>query len=145
MRAVDKSFNIDIRTEFDNTIPKLDVVAQDISRAFLNIINNGMYAAYEYSLSENTRKPFLQILTRKVQNRVEILIKDNGGGIPDDIKAKIFEPFFTTKPTGAGTGLGLSMTYDIIKLHNGSLHVDSKIGEYTEFIITLPITISKGV
>jgi signal transduction histidine kinase len=145
MRAVDKSFNIDIRTEFDNTIPKLNVVAQDISRAFLNIINNGMYAAYEYSLSENTRKPFLQILTRKVQNCVEILIKDNGGGIPDDIKARIFEPFFTTKPTGAGTGLGLSMTYDIIKLHNGSLHVDSKIGEYTEFIISLPITNGKGV
>jgi len=145
MRAVDKSFNIDIRTEFDNTIPKLDVVAQDISRAFLNIINNGMYAAYEYSLSDNTRKPFLQILTRRVQNRVEILIKDNGGGIPDDIRTRIFEPFFTTKPTGAGTGLGLSMTYDIIKLHNGSLNVDSKIGEYTEFIITLPITISKGV
>jgi two-component system, NtrC family, sensor kinase len=144
MRAVDKSFNIDIQTEYDTTIPKMDLVAQDISRAFLNIINNGMYAASEYTRAHNNRKPVLYVRTRKVNDNAEILIRDNGGGIPDEIRARIFEPFFTTKPTGAGTGLGLSMTYDIVKLHNGNLNVSSRVNEYTEFIVTLPITNGTG-
>jgi signal transduction histidine kinase/ligand-binding sensor domain-containing protein len=144
MRAVDKSFNIDIQTEYDTTIPKMDLVAQDISRAFLNIINNGMYAASEYTRTHNKRKPVLYVRTRRVHNNAEVLIRDNGGGIPDEIRARIFEPFFTTKPTGAGTGLGLSMTYDIVKLHNGNLNVNSQVNEYTEFIVTLPITNGTG-
>lgn len=144
MRAVDKSFNIDIQTDYDQELPKLDIVPQDVSRAFLNIVNNGMYAASEYARSHSDRKPVIYIQTRKVNNSAEIRIKDNGGGIPDEIRDRIFEPFFTTKPTGAGTGLGLSMTYDIIKLHDGKLKVDSKVGEFTEFIIELPITNNEG-
>ncbi|WP_440998496.1 two-component regulator propeller domain-containing protein [Fodinibius sp. SL11] len=139
MRASDKSFNIDIQTDYDPQIPMKDLVAQDFSRAFLNIINNAMYAAHEISNSQPDRKPVIQVTTKKEDNNVEIRIRDNGGGIPDDIREKIFEPFFTTKPTGEGTGLGLSMAYDIIKLHRGDLEVDSKLGEYTELIITIPI------
>lgn len=143
MRASDKSFNIDMQTDYDPNIPTMDLVAQDLSRAFLNIINNAMYAAYEYSTSQPDHKPVISITTKKLDKHVEVRIRDNGPGIPEDIREKIFEPFFTTKPTGEGTGLGLSMTYDIIKLHQGTLHVESKTGEYTEFIITLPITESQ--
>jgi signal transduction histidine kinase/ligand-binding sensor domain-containing protein len=145
MRAVDKSFNIDIRTDYDEGLPHLDIVPQDVSRAFLNIINNGMYEANKYARSHPDRKPVITVQTRRLAESVEIRIKDNGGGIPDEIKERIFEPFFTTKPTGEGTGLGLSMTYDIIKLHDGILKVDSSVGEFTEFIIELPITNKKGV
>ncbi len=140
MRATNKSFNIDMQTDYDPNIPTMDLVAQDLSRAFLNIINNAMYAVHEYSNSQSDLKPVIRVSTKKQENNVEIRIKDNGPGIPYDIRERIFEPFFTTKPTGEGTGLGLSMTYDIIKLHQGTLEVDSKHGEYTEFIISLPIT-----
>jgi signal transduction histidine kinase len=139
MRAVDKSFNIDIQTDYDKDLPKLDIVPQDVSRAFLNILNNGMYAASEYAQSQDGRKPVISVQTRRLGNSVEIRIKDNGHGISEEIREKIFEPFFTTKPTGAGTGLGLSMTYDIIKLHDGKLKVNSQPGEFTEFIVELPI------
>ncbi len=145
MRAVDKSFNIDIQTGYEEGLPHLDIVPQDVSRAFLNIINNGMYAANQYARSNPDRKPIISVQTRRLAGSVEIRIKDNGGGIPDEIKERIFEPFFTTKPTGEGTGLGLSMTYDLIKLHDGILKVDSSVGEFTEFIIELPITNKKEV
>jgi len=138
MRAVDKSFNIDIRTDFDKSIGVMDLVAQDLSRAFLNIINNAMYAAHEYAKEIKSREPFIQIMTRSNGSGVNIHIRDNGPGIPEKIREKIFEPFFTTKPTGDGTGLGLSMTYDIINLHKGTLNIETKPGEFTEFIITLP-------
>ncbi len=138
MRAVNKSFNIDIRTDYDESIGVMDLVAQDLSRAFLNIINNAMYAAHEYAKETKTREPFIQITTRNNGSGVNIHIRDNGPGIPEKIREKIFEPFFTTKPTGEGTGLGLSMTYDIINLHKGSLKIDTEPGEFTEFIITLP-------
>ncbi|MEX0719065.1 MAG: ATP-binding protein [Balneolaceae bacterium] len=144
MRAVDKSFNIDIQTDFDSTIGMMDVVAQDLSRAFLNIINNAMYAASEYSRRHNKRKPVVSVQTTKNGSKVEVRIRDNGGGIPEKIRAKIFEPFFTTKPTGEGTGLGLSMTFDIIKMHKGTLEVESTPGEFTEFIITLPLITKNG-
>jgi len=138
MRAVNKSFNLDMQFDFDKSIELMDLVAQDLSRAFLNIINNAMYAAYEHSKSDNSRKPVVFVQTKKAGKEVEVKIRDNGPGIPEHIREKIFEPFFTTKPTGEGTGLGLSMTHDIIKLHNGKLDVDTVPGEYTEFIITLP-------
>ena len=138
MRAVNKSFNIDIRTDYDESIGVMDLVAQDLSRAFLNIINNAMYAAYEHAKETKTNDPFIEITTRKNGSGVNIHIRDNGPGIPDNIREKIFEPFFTTKPTGEGTGLGLSMTYDIINLHKGTLNIESEPGEFTEFIITLP-------
>jgi len=138
MRAVDKSFNIDIQTDYDSSIGVMDLVAQDLSRAFLNIINNAMYAAYEYAKETEGRNAVIEVKTRNSGNHIGIRIHDNGPGIPEAIREKIFEPFFTTKPTGEGTGLGLSMTYDIINLHKGTLQIETEPGEFTEFIITLP-------
>lgn len=138
MRAVDKSFNIDINTDYDDSLGILNLVAQDLSRAFLNIINNAMYATHEFNDNNDDREPSIWVSTKDLGNEVEIRIKDNGPGIPEEIREKIFEPFFTTKPTGEGTGLGLSMTYDIIKLHNGSLEIESEANQYTEFIVKLP-------
>jgi len=140
MRAVNKAFNIDMQFHFDDSVGVMDLVAQDLSRAFLNIINNAMYATYDYSKTKEDHKPVIKVSTKHAGNRVEIRIRDNGPGIPDEIREKIFEPFFTTKPTGEGTGLGLSMTHDIIKLHQGNLDVETEPGAFTEFIITLPIT-----
>ncbi|MDZ7755048.1 ATP-binding protein [Rhodohalobacter sp.] len=139
MRATDLSFNIDIKTSYDPEMPKLDLIPQDISRAFLNIINNAMYAAYEYAKNNSTRSPVIQVSTSASNGRAEIKIRDNGGGIPDEIREKIFQPFFTTKPSGIGTGLGLSMTNDIVKMHKGTLNVDSDTGQFTEFTISLPV------
>jgi signal transduction histidine kinase len=139
MRAANSSFNVDIKTEFDESMPLIKVIPQDISRAFLNIINNAMYAADEFAKSQTDRKPYLHISTSVGSENAEIHIKDNGAGIPHEIQQKIFQPFFSTKPTGAGTGLGLSMTYDIIKMHNGSLTVVSEPQQFTEFVITLPL------
>jgi len=141
MRASDLSFNIDIKTSYDPKIPKLNLIPQDISRAFLNIINNAMYAAYDYSKNDSTRNPVIQISTKASNGRAEIKIRDNGAGIPIEIRDKIFQPFFTTKPSGIGTGLGLSMTHDIVKMHKGTLNIDSGIGEFTEFTISLPVNI----
>ncbi|MDX1672397.1 MAG: GAF domain-containing protein, partial [Balneolaceae bacterium] len=138
LRALDKSFNIDIKTDYDESIEVMDMVAQDLSRAFLNIINNAMYAAHEHAKSDDTREAMIEVRTAVKGKEVEIRIRDNGPGIPEAIREKIFEPFFTTKPTGEGTGLGLSMTFDIIKLHQGTLDLKTEPGEFTEFIIRLP-------
>lgn len=140
MRASDSTFNVDIKTEYDEQVPLMQLIPQDISRAFLNIINNAMYAANEYSKEHNEHKPLIHIKTNCNQSYVKIAIKDNGAGIPEEIRDKIFQPFFTTKPSGIGTGLGLSMTHDIIKMHQGSLEIDSEPNKFTEFIIKLPIT-----
>jgi len=144
MRAVNKSFNIDIQSEYDESIGVLELVAQDLSRAFLNIINNAMYAAYEYCMEIEDRNPVIKVTTKNLGSKVQIIIRDNGPGIPLEIREKIFEPFFTTKPTGEGTGLGLSMTYDIINLHKGTLEIESAPGEFSEFIVTLPAYASNG-
>ena len=141
MRASDLSFNIDIKTSYDPEVPKLELIPQDISRAFLNIINNAMYAAYDHATNDPARNPVIQVSTKVLKGRVEIKIRDNGAGIPDDIRDKIYQPFFTTKPSGIGTGLGLSMTHDIVNMHNGTLNIDSNIGEFTEFTISLPVNI----
>jgi len=141
MRASDLSFNIDIKTSYDPKVPKLELIPQDISRAFLNIINNAMYAAYDHATNDPARNPVIQVSTKVLKGRVEIKIRDNGAGIPDDIRDKIYQPFFTTKPSGIGTGLGLSMTHDIVNMHNGTLNIDSNIGEFTEFTISLPVNI----
>jgi signal transduction histidine kinase len=138
-RASDSSFNLEIKTEFDQRNPLVSVIPQDISRAFLNIINNAMYAADEFAKSNADRKPHLHISTSFGSEYAEIRIKDNGAGIPEQIREKIFQPFFSTKPSGAGTGLGLSMTYDIIKMHEGTLKINSEHNRFTEFIITLPL------
>jgi len=141
LRAKDKEFNITIEKEYDDTLQKINVIPQDISRVFLNIINNACYAANEKKQeSGNDYIPILKVSTKNLQNKVEIRIRDNGNGIPADIIDKIFQPFFTTKPTGEGTGLGLSLSYDIVtKMHGGELKVETKINKGSEFIIQLPL------
>lgn len=146
LRAKDKSFNADFKLDLDPALPKMEIVPQDIGRVILNLINNGFYAVSEkkqgLAIQGNSEhasyKPTVWVKTKKLDRGIEIRIRDNGNGIPADIKAKIFQPFFTTKPAGKGTGLGLSMSYEIItKGHNGRLSVESVPSEYTEFIIIL--------
>jgi two-component system, NtrC family, sensor kinase len=140
MRAKDKEFNITIEKDYDKSVEKINVVSQDISRAFLNIINNACYAANEKKkMTGDDFSPTIKVSTKNLNDKVEIRIADNGNGIPDKIKDKIFQPFFTTKPTGEGTGLGLSLSYDIVtKVHGGELKVETKDGEGAEFIIIIP-------
>jgi signal transduction histidine kinase len=140
MRAQNKEFNITIEKDYDETLEKINVVPQDISRVFLNIINNACYAAYDRKKksSDDGFLPTLKVSTKGLNEKVEIRIGDNGEGIPKDILDKIFQPFFTTKPTGEGTGLGLSLSYDIVtKVHGGKLRVETKEDMGTEFIIIL--------
>jgi len=140
LRAKEKSFNAKFETSFDNTIGKINVIWQDIGRVILNLINNASYAVSEKAKQDIAGfEPTVTISTKKNDGKIEISVKDNGNGIPGSIKEKIFQPFFTTKPTGQGTGLGLSLSYDIVKVHGGELKVNSKEGEGTEFIITLPL------
>jgi signal transduction histidine kinase len=140
LRAKDKSFNADFQTEFDGTLPKINVIPQDIGRVLLNLINNAFYAVDKKAKEgADGYKPLVIVSTKKVGEKVAIGVKDNGPGISEEIKAKIFQPFFTTKPTGSGTGLGLSLSYDIVKAHGGELNVETKVCEGSEFIIQLPI------
>jgi len=140
MRAQDSSFNIKIEKDLDPSIEKLDVVPQDISRVFLNIINNGCYEAHRKKMEKNgSFSPTLCVRTRNLKDKVEIRIRDNGNGIPGAVRNKLFTPFFTTKPAGQGTGLGLSISYDIVVPgHNGQITFETVEGEFTEFVITLP-------
>ena len=139
-RAKEKSFNAIIETHFDAGIGKVSVVGQDIGRVLLNLFNNAFYAVNEkIKLEQNGFEPTLQVTTSKLKEAIEIKIKDNGIGIPDKVLEKIYQPFFTTKPTGEGTGLGLSLSYDVItKGHGGQIKVETKYGEFTEFTILLP-------
>jgi signal transduction histidine kinase len=139
MRAKDKSFNADFKMDFDPNIPKVGLVAQDIGRVLLNLINNAFYAVNEKSKQHpDGFKPTVTVKTSKKSDRVEVMVIDNGPGIPDHIQEKIFQPFFTTKPTGQGTGLGLSLSYDIVKAHGGDILVDSSPETGTQFTISLP-------
>ncbi len=140
MRAKDKSFNTAINTDLDPEIGKIRIVPQDFSRVILNIINNGCYAVdQKKKKSKKEYAPEVNVSTKKNGNNIEIRIRDNGTGMPQEVIDKIFNPFFTTKPTGQGTGLGLSMSFDIItQIHQGKLEVNSSDGEYTEFVITIP-------
>ena len=159
LRAKDKSFNASFETHFDPNLPKIEVVPQDIGRVLLNLVNNALYAvssasvktthALSHPLPVKTLhatslqqspdyKPLVTVTTKTLGDKIEITVKDNGPGIPDEIKNKIFQPFFTTKPTGQGTGLGLSLSYDIVKAHGGTIEVQSKENEGTEFQIILP-------
>ena len=144
LRAKDKSFNATLKTDFDPTIGSLNVIPQDIGRVILNLITNAFYAVGTgrdagtgRDLSLPDYEPTVWVRTKRTNNKVEVFIRDNGNGIPKNVLDKIFQPFFTTKPTGQGTGLGLSMSYDIIKAHGGEIIVDTKEGEYAEFIIQL--------
>ena len=142
IRAKDKSFNADFKTDLDENLPKISVVGQDIARVVLNLINNAFHAVSAKASAnvDPNYKPFVSISTKKINGQVEIRVKDNGMGIPENILDKIFQPFFTTKPSGEGTGLGLSLSYDIIiKGHGGELRVETKEGKGSCFIINLPL------
>jgi PAS domain S-box-containing protein len=142
-RAQDPSFNITLEREFAEAIAPIELVPQDITRVCLNLFSNGFYAAIKRQKQGSDPKfePTLKVSTRDLGDAVEISIRDNGVGIPPEIKDKLFQPFFTTKPTGEGTGLGLSISYDIVtQEHGGTISVDSQIGEFTEFTIRLPCT-----
>ncbi|HEX6892416.1 MAG TPA: ATP-binding protein [Chryseolinea sp.] len=137
-RAKDKSFNATYETRFDPTSPKLDVVPQEIGRVILNLVNNAFYAVNERKKQErDTYEPLVIVSTKKIDSKVEIKVTDNGGGITEAIIKKIFQPFFSTKPTGQGTGLGLSLSYDIVRAHGGDITVETKEGE-TTFIVQIP-------
>jgi two-component system, NtrC family, sensor kinase len=141
LRAKDKSFNAELVTHFAENLPRIDIVPQDIGRALLNIINNAFYAVQKRKLAEGDEyKPAVEVTTLVKGKSIEVMVKDNGTGIPDDIRDKILQPFFTTKPTGEGTGLGLSLSYDIVvKGHGGKIDVHSKENAFTEFIVKLPL------
>ena len=141
--AAHKDFFADYKTNLDPDLPKIRVVAQDIARVLLNLCNNAFYAVdLQRKKSDESFKPLVTLATQCLDNKIQIMITDNGPGIPDSLKDKIFQPFFTTKPTGQGTGLGLSLAYDIIKAHGGEIKVESMQNEGTSFIITLPIQIN---
>ncbi len=145
LRAKDQSFNTALQIHFDDSIGNINIVPQDIGRVLLNLFNNAFYAVQEKKKQSDGRfEPVVTIITKKENGNVIIVVSDNGNGIPQNIRAKIFQPFFTTKPTGLGTGLGLSLSYDIIKAHGGEIKVESKEKEGTAFILYLPVTNQKA-
>ena len=146
LRAKDKSFSASLKTDFDASIGKINIVPQDVGRVIMNLITNALYAVNEkkqkvanHELSTIDYEPTISISTKKINNYVEIRVSDNGNGISPDIIDKIFQPFFTTKPTGQGTGLGLSLAYDIMKAHAGELIVETQQEKGTTFTILIPL------
>jgi len=140
LRANDKSFNATLETDFAAELPRVEVVGTDVGRVLLNLFGNAFYAVRQrQQLGEPGYAPTVRLTTGRVNGQIEIRVADNGTGMPPEVQAKIFQPFFTTKPTGEGTGLGLSLSHDIIAQgHGGTLSVSSVPGESTEFTITLP-------
>ncbi len=144
LRAKDKSFNATMKTDFDESIGMVNIITQDIGRVILNLITNAFYAVTEKKKQlGDGYEPTVSVSTKKIKDksdiyRIEVTVRDNGNGVPQKVLDKIFQPFFTTKPTGEGTGLGLSLSYDIIKAHGGEIKVNTKENEGTEFIISLP-------
>jgi signal transduction histidine kinase len=142
-RAESQNFQVRLDQALDPAAGEAEVVPQEITRVLLNLISNGFYAAMKRKAGDETKgyEPALVAGTRNLGDRVEIRIRDNGSGIPPDVKEKIFNPFFTTKPAGEGTGLGLSLSHDIVvKQHAGLIEVDTRPGEFTEFRVILPRT-----
>ena len=140
LRAKDKSFNATINTDFDASIEKINIIPQDIGRVILNLLTNAFYAVDDKKkMGIDNYEPTVRISTKKANDKIEIRVSDNGNGIPKNIVDKIFQPFFTTKPTGQGTGLGLSLSYDIVKAHGGEIIVHSELGIGSSFITQLPI------
>jgi len=140
LRAKDKTFNARFETDFDASIGKMNILPQDMGRVILNLINNAFYAVTERKKkSEAGYEPQVKVSTKKTGRHVLISVSDNGTGIPNAIREKIFQPFYTTKPTGQGTGLGLSLSYDIVKAQGGELSVETKEGEGSTFIIQIPV------
>jgi two-component system, NtrC family, sensor kinase len=142
MRAKDKEFNAVMKTDFDNAISKINIIPQDIGRVLLNLYNNAFYAVTEKKKQQpEGYEPIVSVSSKKMGDKVVLTVKDNGNGIPQKVVDKIFQPFFTTKPTGEGTGLGLSLSYDIIKAHRGEIKVNTREGEFTEFVVQLPLSV----
>ncbi len=141
LRAKDKSFNSALQTDYDPSIVKINIITQDVGRVLLNLYNNAFYSVMEKKqLQPENYEPVVSVTTKKTGDDVLICVRDNGSGIPQKIVDKIFQPFFTTKPTGLGTGLGLSISYDIIKAQGGLIKVNTREGEFAEFIIQFPVT-----
>ena len=142
VRANNKSFNVAIEEEYDDTLQLVKVIPQDFSRAVLNLMNNACYAVFNKSkgATETPYKPTIKVSLKKDGDKVRLTIEDNGSGITDEVKEKLYTPFFTTKPLGEGTGLGLSITKSIIEQkHNGTIELESQPNEFTRFTITIPI------
>jgi len=140
LRAKDKTFNAATKTEFDESLGLVNIVPQEFGRVILNLITNAFFAVNEKKkLNPENYEPVVTVITEKQNDTVLVKVKDNGSGIPRKLLDKIFQPFFTTKPAGQGTGLGLSLSYDIVKAHGGELRVETKEGEGTTFIIQLPV------
>ncbi len=128
-----------MQTDFENSLEKINIVPQDIGRVLLNLYNNAFYAVNEKKkLQSDSYDPTVSVSTKKLTDTIQLTVTDNGNGISQNIVDKIFQPFFTTKPTGQGTGLGLSLSYDIVKAHGGDVKVETKEGEGSVFMITLP-------
>ncbi len=139
LRSKDNSFIAKIHTDFDLTIGKINMISQDIGRVLLNLYNNAFFALQEKKKWQHEKyEPAISVMTKRFGDKLSISVRDNGSGIPQKVKDKIFQPFFTTKPTGQGTGLGLSLSYDIIKAHGGEIKMLTKEGEFTEFVILVP-------
>jgi signal transduction histidine kinase len=140
-RAQDSSFNVTLERDYSPTLTPIELAPQEMTRVFLNLFGNGFYAAHKRA-SENwdaAYRPILTVATREGEGGIEVRVRDNGTGIPPEIRDKLFQPFFTTKPTGEGTGLGLSISYDIVtQQHGGTITVESEPGSFTEFTIRLP-------
>jgi signal transduction histidine kinase len=141
MRAKDKSFNAKLETKLDPSIVKLNVVPGEIGRVLLNLYNNAFYAVYEKQrMNGQEYEPAISVTTEKSNGKISITVKDNGNGIPEKVRSKVFQPFFTTKPAGQGTGLGLSLAYDIVtRGHGGELKMVTLENKGTEFIVSLPV------
>jgi two-component system NtrC family sensor kinase len=140
LRAKEKDFNAAMHTDFDKSIGNINIIQQDIGRVLLNLYNNAFYAVTEKKKQLPTGyDPTVSVSTKKIGDKIEIRVKDNGNGISQKVVDKIFQPFFTTKPTGQGTGLGLSLSYDIVRAHGGEIKVETKESEGSEFIIQLPL------
>jgi len=140
-RAHDQNFNINFERKLDADLGRIELAPQEMTRVFLNLFGNGFYAATKRAREndEASFRPTLTVATRDLGEAVEVRVRDNGTGIPPEVRDKLFQPFFTTKPTGEGTGLGLSISYDIVtQQHGGNIEVDSRVGEFTEFTVRLP-------
>ena len=139
LRSKDNSFRANIHTDFDPSIGKINMISQDIGLVLLNLYNNAFFAIQEKKkLQPEKYEPTISVITKRIGEKLSISVRDNGNGIPQKVKDKIFQPFFTTKPAGQGTGLGLSLSYDIIKAHGGEIKMVTKEGEFTEFVVQIP-------
>jgi two-component system, NtrC family, sensor kinase len=142
VRANNKSFNVAIEEEYDEALPQVKIIPQDFSRAVLNLMNNACYAVFSRAkaVSDVPYSPIIKVSLKRIGDRIHLSIEDNGIGIPDEVKQKLYTPFFTTKPIGEGTGLGLSITKSIIEQkHNGTIEMESQLGAFTRFVISIPI------